>query len=476
MKKDPDQAYIELLKVELNHPGSRETTQARRLMARISGHVLPPEPEITETKAPPEPESVPQVKKGSPSPPKPVTAEQATITAIRYWSNPTYSRVAIDLNQQIDFREHLLRPNPELNKPMRIYLDLKSTRVSPDVPEEVPIADGLLKRARVGQYDHKTVRVVLDVNHINNYRIFSLSDPFRIVIDVSGDQKKPLTVASSESKPDPATPKPEEPKTSKPLVDLRDTAKKRNKLPRGQAKAPPDQNSLAHQLGLGVRRIVIDPGHGGKDNGATGVSGLHEKDLTLRVARILAAKIKKKLKLDVLLTRSKDVFLTLEERTATANTNTADLFISIHANALDNSKVHGIETYFLNVATDKEAMRVAALENATTTKKMSDLETILNDLMLNSKIAESGRLADKVHRSMVNSVRKRYKGIRDLKVKQAPFYVLIGANMPSILVELGFITNVTEEKRLKSDRYMNYLTDGIVAGIKAYINATKKKG
>ena len=189
---------------------------------------------------------------------------------------------------------------------------------------------------------------------------------------------------------------------------------------------------------------------------------------------MLAEKIEKRLGLEVVLTRNKDVFLPLEERTALANTKGADLFISIHANAHRSKKVHGIETYFLNLATDEEAMRVAARENATTQKNMSDLQMILSDLMLNSKITESGRLAAKVHRSMLSRVKKRYKGIRDLKVKQAPFYVLIGANMPSILIELGFLSNKIEEGRLKDWKYLNHLSDGIVEGIKSYNQSIKK--
>jgi N-acetylmuramoyl-L-alanine amidase len=227
---------------------------------------------------------------------------------------------------------------------------------------------------------------------------------------------------------------------------------------------------------LGISRVVIDPGHGGKDRGATGVGGFIEKDLTLRFSRKLADSLKKKLGLEVILTRTDDVFIPLEERTAIANTKAADLFISVHANAHRDQKLTGLETYFLNLATDAEAMRVAALENATTTRNMSDLQLILNDLMLNSKISESSRLAGEVHRRTVRRLKQRFRGIRDLGVKQAPFYVLIGANMPSILIELGFITNKMEARRLKNSRYLRQLTDGIVEGIKEYSKTTKTAG
>ena len=446
--KNPDRAYVELLKVELNYPGqTREVEKARAIMAKIAGHTLPKEPVAAE-----------------PAAAKKAASKQAVVTALRYWHNQTYSRIAIDVDREVRFSDHLLRPNPDLKQPMRIYMDLENTRVGPKVTDRMKISDGLLSHARVAQYDQSTVRIVLDIHNIHNYRIFSLTDPYRIVVDVTGAQK-PGTIAAAAKKTD-----------EKPLTDLRDTALKRPRKPRGPAQVKPNQASLARQLGLGIRTVVIDPGHGGKDHGATGITGLREKDLTLKVSRMLAAKIKKRLGLKVYLTRRSDIYLTLEERTARANTRRADLFISIHGNAHKNPRVTGIETYILNVATDKEAMRVAALENAVTTRKMSDLQMILSDLMLNSKINESAGLGIKVHRHMVGQVKKRYRGVRDLGVKQAPFYVLIGANMPSILLELGFMTNKTEESRLRNTKYLERLTDGIVEGIKAYQDSIKKPG
>lgn len=447
-QNDPDRAYVELLKVELNHPSSKsDVAAARKLMAKISGS--PSRATVSEP-----------VRKD----PKTPVKKNSKIMGLRHWHNKTYSRVAIDLNREVDFKDHLLRPNAKLNQPMRLYLDIEDAVIGPGVREEVPIRDGLLQRARVAQYDKETVRVVLDIQNIHNYRIFSLTDPFRIVVDVTGRMEKGAAGKKNNSVAA---------KKDKPLKDLRSTAMKRDKTPRGRVKNTPDQASLARQLGLDIKKVVIDPGHGGKDRGATGITGLKEKDLTLKVARILAAKIKKNLGLEVVLTRDKDVFLPLEERTAKANTHGADLFISIHANAHNSSKVNGIETYVLNIATDKEAMRVAARENATTSKRMSDLQIILGDLMLNSKIAESYRLGAKVHKATVSRVKRSYKDLHNLGLKKAPFYVLIGANMPSILIELGFISNKKEEARLKNKKYLDKLTDGIVDGIKAYKKSIK---
>ncbi len=478
--RDMDRAYVEYLKVELNHPGAREeVAEARKRMAKISGPAPsePPEPE-TPPKAAAKP--VAEEKPAAEASAQPSGNGKALVQGMRYWANPTYSRIAIDLTGEVGFRDHLLRPDKTNNKPMRLYLDLGPAKMAPDAREELPISDGLLNGARIGQHDQDTVRVVLDIQEIYNYRIFSLTNPSRIVIDVTGRQKEKPEAVASAAKPEtakPETAKPGETASVKlPLTDLRAAAEKRPKLPRGPAHVPVDQSSLARQLGLGISRVVIDPGHGGKDHGATGITGLPEKDLTLELALMLADKIRKQLGLDVVLTRTKDVFIPLEERTAIANTKGADLFISIHANAHRDAKITGLETYFLNLATDEEAMRVAALENAATRKKMSDLQVILNDLLLNSKITESGRLAGRVHRAMVGKLRNHYKDIRDLGVKQAPFYVLIGANMPSILVEIGFISSKSEETRLKSKKYKERLTDGLVEGVKAYAETIKKAG
>ena len=225
--------------------------------------------------------------------------------------------------------------------------------------------------------------------------------------------------------------------------------------------------TLAQQLGLGVRKIVIDPGHGGKDPGAMAF-GLKEKDIVLKVARKVAQVLKTKHKYEVALTRTRDLYLPLEERTAIANTESGDLFLSIHVNAHPDKTIGGIETYFLNLATNADAMRVAALENATSTHSISELEDILSDLMKNSKIDESSRLARFVQTKLVNGMDKPYKA-RDLGVKQAPFYVLIGAEMPAVLAEISFITNPEEARLLQDERYLNRVAEHLAAGIVAYV-------
>jgi N-acetylmuramoyl-L-alanine amidase len=374
---------------------------------------------------------------------RPTPGGMATVTNLRFWSNPNYTRVVIDADREASYYHHLLKKDPSLKKPQRLYVDLSKSRLGEHIRKSIPIHDDLLIDARAGQYTSDSVRVVVDIKSFKTYKIFSLKDPFRIVIDVWGTKTAKA----------PKAPRPS------------DTVKKGGKIPPG---------SLAKQLALGVRRVVIDPGHGGKDYGAPGyLKGVHEKQVALQIARKLAKKIKAELGLEVILTRNRDRFLTLEERTAFANTKSADLFISIHTNASRDRRAYGIETYFLNLATDEEAIRVAAMENATSTKNISDLQKILYDLMQNAKINESSRLAAYVQSSTIRHLKnKRYSRVKSKGVKQAPFYVLLGAQMPSILIETAFISNARECRRLVNPKFQERLAEGIVEGIRNYIKAT----
>ncbi len=429
-KNDPTHAYVEFLKVDIKYPSGDMRPKARAMLDKLT--VLLRKKERQK-----------QVKAYS-SLGKGLTP----VKDIRHWSTPTYTRVVIDLESAVKYSSHLLKEDPKLKMSRRLYVDLKNAHVGSDIESSIPIRDGLLKRARAGQYAKDTVRVVLDIDSIAGHKIFHLYDPFRIVVDVRGFEMK---------------------ERGKKRV----TKRKKRSARKGIRKAKePDQTvSLARQLGLSVNRIVIDPGHGGKDPGSYRRGGVKEKDIVLRLGKILAKKIEKRLGCDVVLTRDRDVFLPLERRTAFANMKKADLFISLHINAHKLRNVHGVETYFLNMATDKQAVMVAARENATSEKNISDLQTILNDLMMNTKITESSRLAYQVQKGMIREIKTRHKGVRDLGVKQAPFYVLIGAEMPAILIETGFVTNSTERKRLQNKKYLEKVADGIVEGIDTYIRS-----
>ena len=383
------------------------------------------------TKATPQPSP-------SPLPSKAINGQDSLITGIRHWSNPSYTRVVIDIEQDRDYTHAFLEKNTTLNKPKRLFIDIQGSRLGKKLPKQTYINDHLLTQVRAAQHDPHSVRVVMDIKSFDNYKIFSLKDPFRVVVDVWAAKETEIASAS------PVLPR---------------------KPSDGSA-----SDSLVQQLALGVKTIVIDPGHGGKDPGAPGyLAGVQEKTVVLAMAKKLAKKMEARLNCKILMTRTNDKFLDLEQRTAIANTKNADLFISLHCNAAENKKLAGVETYFLNLATDDEAINVAARENATSKKNISDLHSILNDLIKNAKIKESGRLAKHVQKAICTGLAQKYSHIHNLGVKQAPFYVLMGASMPSILVETSFISNKLECKRLLQASYQNRICDSIIDGVLAYM-------
>jgi N-acetylmuramoyl-L-alanine amidase len=351
-----------------------------------------------------------------------IASEKIDVKNIRYWSSPDYTRVVIDLSGHVEFSKNCL------SDPDRIYFDLKNTRLSKEIKTAFPVGDGMLKTVRAGQFGPDTVRIVLDLEMIKDCNTFFLDNPARLVIDIQGTEsiKKP-------------------------------------------------------EVTLSKRRIVIDAGHGGHDPGAVGPSGICEKDVVLDVALKLKEILLKDPSNEVFLTRETDVFIPLEERTAIANKKNADLFVSIHANASPSRRATGIETYLLNWTNDEEAMTVAARENAISLRKMKEinrqmdvLEMIKNDLMRENKRDESIRLAHYIQKSLISTVNRQgntHKKI-DLGVKQALFYVLFGAKMPSVLVEVSFISNPGEERLLSRDSYRMQLAKAISDGLNIYMMST----
>jgi N-acetylmuramoyl-L-alanine amidase len=378
-------------------------------------------------------------------------AATALVTDIRYWSNPDYTRIAVTLDKEAAFEHHRLKKDPTGKLPPRLYLDIKGARIARGV-KDVPIGDGLLRMARVAQYRPDVVRVVLDIDTIRDFKIFPLSDPYRVIIDVKGDRKTEISKLDDSISAYRPVREPEN------LVQQKEEERTRP--------------VTAFKPGK-IRRIVVDPGHGGHDPGAVGADGLKEKDVVLEMGLKLAKRIRENLGIDVIMTRSKDVFIPLEERTAIANKVNADLFVSIHANASLNKAAAGIETYYLNLAKTDKAKRVAARENNTSLEKVSMLQAILFDLMANYKINDSARLADDVQKALHGKIEKNYAGTRNLGVKQGPFYVLVGATMPSILVETAFISNEAEAARLRDSEYQEATVSGIEDGIRAYISSLR---
>jgi N-acetylmuramoyl-L-alanine amidase len=357
----------------------------------------------------------------------------ALVREIRYRSGPTNTRIVIDLDQEVAYKDHLLKDDIALNKSPRLYLDLTAAKLASHLKEPIPIEAGLLKRVRAAQYNADIVRVVLDLESVADYKIFHLSDPFRIVIDVLGVS---------------------------------------NMSPQEEvSKLPPNQPQYPQSL-----KIVLDPGHGGDDPGAIGPTGLKEKEVVLKIAQCVRDKIRRELKWAVVMTREDDRFIPLEDRTAIATTERGNLFISIHANAAKDRRICGIESFFLGTTSNKDALRLASKENNISPQKVSDLQIIFADLKLNdpAKVIPSSNLADCVQAMLVNKLRKNYGEIKDLGIKPAPFIVLIGAEMPSILIEVSFISNPIEERMLRDPRYLDALADAIVDGLKHYAQDAMK--
>lgn len=426
---------------------------AKQKLAELNKKYASVEQKVEKTKPAPQREESKKIQQPEPKPaeePKsdPVdfekNAPRVEIKNVKYWSNDDYTRVVIELSGKAHFYKHWLRENPEFKKPPRLFVDIYNSVIDPSIPKNMDINDGLLKGLRWGIYDKFTTRVVLDIDSVNDFTVFQMENPYRIVIDVSKDPL-PKTALDTTKIPQ----KQESKQKSKGKVTLLDTGEK---------------HTLASAFGLKVKTVVLDPGHGGKDPGAT-YNGLMEKDMNLDIS----LRVKRKLQeydsaLKVLLTRETDIFIPLEERTAFANKNKADIFVSIHQNASRNQDAHGIETYVLNVTKDKAALAVAAFENQASEKSISDLQGILKDIMLNSKLEESLMLANFVQKDLVASTNDK-----NLGVKQAPFYVLVGAKMPSILIECGFISHPHTAQLYTTEEYKEKMADGIFKGLLKYI-------
>ncbi|MFQ6082655.1 MAG: N-acetylmuramoyl-L-alanine amidase [Candidatus Aminicenantia bacterium] len=359
---------------------------------------------------------------------------------VRYYNHPYFTRVVVDIKE---LREYYYG---ELHNPDRIYIDLYQTELNSFLKEKIFSVDNeYLQRIRVGQHQPNTVRVVLDLDFkkIKDYRIFHLFDPFRIVMDIYPQERE-------------------------------DEQKRREALSRPPSPSESGSYSLVRQLGLGVKTIVIDPGHGGKDPGAISRNKLVEKKIVLDIAQRVKNILKKNNNLEVILTRETDTYVPLEDRAVIANQKMADLFISIHANASSNYKAEGIESYFLNFTQDSHVIEVAARENATSRKNISQMENIIKKIVQNSKIEESRELARMIQSNLVRRLSSKYSNIKDIGVKGGPFWVLIGVDMPAILVETSFLSNPREEKRLRSNDYRQRIAEGVCEGINQYIASLGK--
>lgn len=353
------------------------------------------------------------------------------VTEVRHWSYPTYTRVVVELTQPVTTEVKHLRADRSEGRPERLYLDLPGVWVGLRYADPIPVGDGLLEGIRLGQNSRTAARLVIDLKHHDHHRLFFLSSPNRVVVDVYGGE------GSRRRAPDKGTRHPH-----------------------------PDNGPLP--LGMRqVRTVVLDPGHGGRDPGALGAYGLREKDVTLRLARALRPRLVAR-GFRVVMTRDADRTVSLEERTAFAEGVGGDVFISLHTNASRSRSARGIETYYLDKGHERHSRRVAARENGVPANRLDDLQRVVGQLRVSEVSVYSARLANTVHEEVIAGVRSTHGSVENLGVKRGPFYVLFLSNMPSILLEAGFLTNGVEAVRLRSDFYIDVLAEQISRGLSSY--------
>ncbi|MFT4570453.1 MAG: N-acetylmuramoyl-L-alanine amidase [Candidatus Binatia bacterium] len=438
-----------------------------------------------------------------------VSADAVNIQRIRHASGDEYTRIVIDIDGAAAYRAAFAAGDMAAGVPTRFYVDLTGAGIQLSMLGDLEVGDSRVARVRAGQFNEQTARVVMELSGPVVPKVFTLSSPARIVIDlenarpISGDGRvvsagqrptqAPAAVASVQRRvpavpaaiPASVAPKqaaavaasvvlPPSVDTLPAVVKPPDTVAvvAKAKAPRASVPAVAAAPLRSH----GPWTIVIDPGHGGADPGALGPAGHREKDVTLAIAHKLAAKLRAGLGARVVLTRDGDATLTLAQRKDVANVREADLFISIHANASVRAEAEGIETYYLKNTNDRATLRLAKLENGVDplikgydVSRDADLPFILSDMVQGSKESESIALARQIQSQLVRSIQPRYKGVRDLGVKQGPFYVLDGTYMPSVLVEAGFITHSAEGARIRTSSYQDLISEGIYRGIRRHV-------
>jgi N-acetylmuramoyl-L-alanine amidase len=437
------------------------------------------------------------------TPPAPISKASASITrsptvsilkAIRRDVLPGALRVTLELEREATFEDE------RIEGPSRVFIDLQNTASAMALSgATLTFPDDVVRQIRVGRQIGGRTRVVLDLAGASRHSVYALYNPYRVVVDIERPAAlagiapapaprhttAPLRTAPALS-PLPASRLAEGPAAIAVPNDVRSerasvakTLPVNSPAPRVATRAvpvpAPNANgglSLSRQLGLGVTKIVIDAGHGGHDPGAQ-IKGLNEADLTLDVALRLEKLLLEQAGVEVVLTRRGNTYVPLEERTAIANREEADLFLSIHANASDDPRARGIETYFLNFAPNPQAEAIAARENAGSVRNMRSLPDIVKAIALNDKINESRDFASMVQASLLERLKKANRVARNLGVKQAPFMVLIGATMPSVLAELSFLTHQQESSWLRTPAYRQQLAEALLAGIVRYQRSLK---
>jgi len=451
------------------------------------------------------------------------------VNEVRRWVGPHYTRIVVGVDEEVKFETiRLSKPDRIV---LDIENARLSPAL---VGKTFPVEDGFLHQIRLGQFNPTVARVVLDVERIDEYSVLPLPNPFRLVIDIHGvstlnqgtertakestagqtsaraprpGERSTATELSStgsqaartpeaaaqSTKPVPegttsgkaktsdqaegveavsVTPPPSPPTSGETGTRSLEPspAKAAPGLPKTAAPTESGSRTLTRALGLKIGRIVIDPGHGGHDTGTVGPTGLREKDVVLDVGLRLKKLLERKAGCDVIMTRSDDTFIPLEERTAIANAKAADLFVSIHANASSDRDARGIETYYLNFTSSPESLEVAARENATSQESVHQLQDLIEKIAMTEKIEESAQFARQLQKAVCRRTSQLSGQQRDRGVKKAPFVVLIGANMPSVLAEISFLTNPRDEKSLRRSDYRQKIAEALYQGIFDYVN------
>ena len=518
--------YQDFLKKYPRSPRKREAQELLAELALLQHSDTPPVENAapaTSASAPPQPQpnvEVPgPVHGGVEATGRSSSEGTPRIRRITASANADATRVTIDLEDSVQYS------SARIANPDRIFFDLHSARLTPEVARgNVQVTGDLLTGVRVAQNQAGVVRVVLDVTGVKDYAASLLNNPPQLVIylystvrnggavrtaksknakpqsdasdtseDARGSSDDSGNVKSVSEKTTSVDPGPSS-AASAPSNAMTRSAGASGKTSRakqigplaGNPGAKPDlvrpsstphptrdgQSTLTRALGLKIGRIVIDAGHGGHDTGTIGPTGLMEKDLCLDVALRLGKIIQQRLPgADIVYTRSDDTFIPLEERTNIANQAKADLFISIHANSSQDHAARGVETYYLNLKGSAEAMEVAARENASSDQGVHDLEDLVKKIARNEKIDESKELAEDIQDSLAKRMQKTSKTVKDRGVRKAPFVVLIGADMPSILTEISFLSNTADEKLLKQPEYRQRVAEGLYQGMASYLQS-----
>jgi N-acetylmuramoyl-L-alanine amidase len=408
-----------------------------------------------------------------------------SVTALRHWSLPEVTRIAVEVSGEFEFR------TDRLHNPERIYFDILNSRPRLDARRAYSqtLDDKLVLKVRAAENTLSITRIVLDLATEVQVSTSQLTNPDRLIIELrpsTGAPTLPTAVplslpptpipailkADVPAAPLPRAPAPPPVRVDPPVSTTASRAAKTEALVVETATAAKrtstGNTSLVRALGLKIGRVVIDPGHGGHDQGTEGPKGLLEKDLVLDIAMRVGKLIESRMGAEVIYTRTDDTFIPLEARTALANEKKADLFLSIHANNSPLPRIAGVETYYRNMTTSKDALDVAARENATATRSIADLEDLLHKVMMGDKVEESKEFAARVQQALYAFSARNFPGTKDRGVKKAPFVVLAGAKSPSVLVEIGFLSNAKEEALLKKTDYRQKLAEALFRGVSRY--------